>query len=80
MYPIGPPKHESSRYMKIVTYEKFSNSSTNKLNIRSIGLWWWNGNITNTILDIIHRPVFYLKRDVSEIQSSGGTCLVGTIR
>jgi hypothetical protein len=29
--------------------------------IRSIGLWRWNINITVTILNIIHRPVFYLK-------------------
>jgi hypothetical protein len=27
----------------------------------SIGLWRWYINITVTILDIIHRPVFYLK-------------------
>jgi hypothetical protein len=27
----------------------------------SIGLWGWYINITITILDIIHRPVFYLK-------------------
>jgi hypothetical protein len=26
-----------------------------------IGLWQWHLNITITILDIIHRPVFYLK-------------------
>jgi hypothetical protein len=30
-----------------------------------------NINITITILDIVHRPVFYLKRDVSET----GFCL-----
>jgi hypothetical protein len=29
--------------------------------IRSIGLWRWYISITITILDIIHRPVFYLK-------------------
>jgi hypothetical protein len=39
--------------------------------IRSIGLWRWHINITITILDITHRPVFYLKHDVSEI----GFCL-----
>jgi hypothetical protein len=27
----------------------------------SVGLWRWYVNITITILDIIHRPVFYLK-------------------
>jgi hypothetical protein len=32
----------------------------------SIGLWRWYINITITILDIIHRPVFYLRHDVSE--------------
>jgi hypothetical protein len=32
----------------------------------SIGLWRWYINITVTILDFIHRPVFYLKQDVSE--------------
>jgi hypothetical protein len=26
----------------------------------SVGLWRWYINITITILDIIHRPVFYL--------------------
>jgi hypothetical protein len=29
--------------------------------ILSIGLWRWHINTTITILDIIHRPVFYLK-------------------
>jgi hypothetical protein len=29
--------------------------------VLSIGLWRWYINITITILDIIHRPVFYLK-------------------
>jgi hypothetical protein len=39
----------------------------------SIGLWRWYEyiNITITILDIIHRPVFYLKYDVPE----NGFCL-----
>jgi hypothetical protein len=32
----------------------------------SIGVLQWYINITITILDIIHRPVFYLKRDVSD--------------
>jgi hypothetical protein len=27
----------------------------------STGLWWWYINITITILDIIYRPVFYIK-------------------
>jgi hypothetical protein len=30
-----------------------------------------SSDITNTILDVIHRPVFYLKRDVSD----NGFCL-----
>jgi hypothetical protein len=30
-------------------------------NFRPIGLWRWYINIAITILDIIHRPVFYLK-------------------
>jgi hypothetical protein len=37
----------------------------------SIGLWRWNNNITITIVDIIHRPAFYLKHDVSDT----GFCL-----
>jgi hypothetical protein len=37
----------------------------------SIGLWRWYINITIIILDIIRRPVFYLKKDVSET----GFCL-----
>jgi hypothetical protein len=37
----------------------------------SAGLWRWYINITVTNLDIIHRPAFYLKHDVSET----GFCL-----
>jgi hypothetical protein len=37
----------------------------------SIGLWEMYITITITILDIVHRPVFYLKQDVSET----GFCL-----
>jgi hypothetical protein len=37
----------------------------------SVGLWRWYINVTITFLDSIHRPVFYLKHDVSEI----GFCL-----
>jgi hypothetical protein len=36
-----------------------------------IGLWRQYINITNTFLDIIHRPVFYLKHNSSET----GFCL-----
>jgi hypothetical protein len=32
----------------------------------SIGVSRWHINITNTILDVIHRPVFYFKHSVSE--------------
>jgi hypothetical protein len=31
----------------------------------SIALWWWYINVTITILDNIHHPVFYLKHNVS---------------
>jgi hypothetical protein len=34
----------------------------------SIGLWRWYINITITILNNIHRPVFYLKHDVSDTE------------
>jgi hypothetical protein len=34
--------------------------------IVSISLWRWYINITIAFLDIIHRPLFYLKHDVSE--------------
>jgi hypothetical protein len=37
---------------------------------RSIGLWRPYINVTITILDIIHRPVYYLKHDVPETESS----------
>jgi hypothetical protein len=37
-----------------------------------IGLWRWYSNVTLTILDIIHRPVFYSKHKVSET----GFCLL----
>jgi hypothetical protein len=36
--------------------------------ILSIVLRWWYINVTITILDIIHCPVFYLKQDVSETE------------
>jgi hypothetical protein len=35
----------------------------------SVGLRRWYINITITILDIIHRPVFYLKH-ISEMKSN----------
>jgi hypothetical protein len=34
--------------------------------IKSIFLWRWYIKVTITILNIIHRPVFYLKHDISE--------------
>jgi hypothetical protein len=34
----------------------------------SIGLWLWYINITITVLDSIHSPVFYLKRNVSDTE------------
>jgi hypothetical protein len=37
----------------------------------STGLWRWYINVTTTILDIINRPIFYLKLNVSET----GFCL-----
>jgi hypothetical protein len=42
----------------ILTIQSLSTTST--------GLWRWYINITITILDIIHRPVFSLKYNVSE--------------
>jgi hypothetical protein len=45
--------------------------------VRSTGLWRWYINITITIMDIIHRPVFYLKLS-STLQGfpylTGNTC------
>jgi hypothetical protein len=35
----------------------------------STGLWRWYINIANTIMDIIHRPVFYSKHNVSKTGS-----------
>jgi hypothetical protein len=35
----------------------------------SIGLWRWYSNIAITILDIIHRPVLYLKHNTTETGS-----------
>jgi hypothetical protein len=37
----------------------------------SIGLWRWYINLTVTIVDIIHGPVFYFKHNVLET----GICL-----
>jgi hypothetical protein len=37
---------------------------------RSVGLWRWYVNITITIMDIIHRPVFYLKTQPNSISLS----------
>jgi hypothetical protein len=39
--------------------------------MQSISLWRWYINITVTTVGITHRPVFYLKHDVSET----GFCL-----
>jgi hypothetical protein len=40
----------------------------------SIGLWQWYINITITILDIIHRPVFYFEKErKKEIWGGGGS-------
>jgi hypothetical protein len=44
----------------------FSSAKPNRLML-SIGLWRWYINITITILDIIHRPVFYLKLKWTEL-------------
>jgi hypothetical protein len=44
--------------------------------IRCIGLWRWYINITITIFNIIHRPLFYLKHDASET----GFCLRPQVR
>jgi hypothetical protein len=37
---------------------------------RSIGLWRWYINITTTILDIIHRLIFYLNHTVDNVLTS----------
>jgi hypothetical protein len=36
----------------------------------STGVWRWCINITITILDIIHRPVFYFKHTISSSETS----------
>jgi hypothetical protein len=36
----------------------------------SVGLWQWFINIIATLLGLIHRPVFYLKHDVSDTDYS----------
>jgi hypothetical protein len=36
--------------------------------MRSVGLWRWYIDITATILDTVHRPVFCYKHDVSETE------------
>jgi hypothetical protein len=36
--------------------------------MKSLGLSWRYINVTITILEIIHRPVFYLKQNVSETE------------
>jgi hypothetical protein len=54
----GPEK----MFIQYHTYEKHLTWFVSTLHqIRSIDLWQWYVNITNTILDIINRPVFYLK-------------------
>jgi hypothetical protein len=49
---------KSSKY--VLSYLKSLNDA-GKLFLRFIGLWRCYINITITILDIIHRPAFYLK-------------------
>jgi hypothetical protein len=39
--------------------------------VSSKGLWRWHSNLDVTVLDIIHRPLFYLKHSIWEI----GSCL-----
>jgi hypothetical protein len=72
--------HRPVFYLKLIsTLYAFPYFTVNTLRLHyehnrlmlSIGLWRWYINITITILDIIHRPVFYLKYDVSET----GFCL-----
>jgi hypothetical protein len=46
----------------------YTASSYNKLKYLSICLWRWYIKVTITILDIIHRPVSYLRYGVSEIR------------
>jgi hypothetical protein len=46
--------------------------------IRSIGLQRRYINITVTILDIIHRPVFYLKHTMDNVRTSQKTRYVST--
>jgi hypothetical protein len=84
---VDTRKHSSSLYSTLeyrtgkrkqpTLYWTLYNINPLKLNghytklLLSIGLWRWYIDITITILDIIHRPVFYLKHDVSET----GLCL-----
>jgi hypothetical protein len=44
--------------------------------MRPEGLWRWYINITITILDIIHRPVFYLKHLMDNVRTSQETYYV----
>jgi hypothetical protein len=41
--------------------------------MRSIGLWRWYINLTVTVLDIIHRHVFYLKHTMDDVHTSRET-------
>jgi hypothetical protein len=44
----------------------------------SLGLWRWYINITITVLDIIHRAVFYLKQAIDNVHTSLETRYVST--
>jgi hypothetical protein len=48
----------------------------------SLGLWWWYINITITILDIIHRLIFYFDLNSTQLNSTQlySTLLYGFVR
>jgi hypothetical protein len=57
-------KHQYINKTKVTVIYNYSPWTRTEC-IMSIGLWRWYINITITILDIIHRPVFYLELNLT---------------
>jgi hypothetical protein len=59
-------------WIMFVSHRKQNRYEPNRL-ILSIGLWRWYINRTISVLDIIHRPAFYLKHRMCNVRTSQET-------
>jgi hypothetical protein len=70
--PVVYLKHKMDNFRTSQEAHYVSTTEPNGL-MWSIGLWKWYINITITILDIIHRPVSYLKHMIDNVPTSQET-------